>query len=64
MNSSTHLKVFLSSAAVVACALVPGRAKAENGVTIAATLEFGDATLRNRNKYEWLQFGVQAALHF
>ncbi len=29
-----------------------------------ATFDFGNATWSNRDKYEWLQFGVQAALHF
>lgn len=32
--------------------------------TRGATFDFGNATWSNRDKYEWLQFGVQAALHF
>ncbi len=36
MTYSTHLKVLLSGAGVVACAIIPGRVKADSGVTIAA----------------------------
>jgi len=28
------------------------------------TFDFGNATWSNRDTYEWLQFGVQAAVHF
>jgi hypothetical protein len=32
--------------------------------TGGASLNFGDASLATRDSYSWLQFGVQAALHF
>lgn len=32
--------------------------------TRGATFDFGSASWSDRDKYEWLQFGVQAALHF
>lgn len=32
--------------------------------TRGARFDFGDASWSNRDRYEWLQFGVQAALYF
>lgn len=30
----------------------------------SGTFDFGNSTWNNRDKYEWLQIGVQAAIHF